>query len=375
LKKDKFRVYVLEFILLAILSFTLFVSNIYSRIILAVIFTVCSAATWFFLKKRKVESIHARKVTMLLTFFGIIYLIAFYLMGMYFGFNNSLIKFSSWSLLNYIIPTAVIIISSELMRNVLLAQKGKISNALTFFIMVMIDMVVFVDLYNVSGFTEVREIIGFTVFGSIASNLLFNYTSNRYGFVGNIIYRLLTVLYVYIIPFIPDMHMFLRAILRMVYPYLIFQVLEYTFANKEKTIARENKRKRIVGYVVTGIVITLGAMLISCQFRYGLMVIATGSMTGSINVGDAIVFEQYESVTEPLNVGEIVMFDKDGLPTVHRIIAIKNVNGEIRYTTKGDANKQEDEGYITDSDVKGVCKFRIPFMGYPTLWLSQAISK
>jgi len=296
-------------------------------------------------------------------------------MGMYFGFNNSLIKFSSFSLLNYIIPTAVIIISSELMRNVLLAQKGKISNALTFFIMVMIDMVVFVDLYNVSGFTEVREIIGFTVFGSIASNLLFNYTSNRYGFVGNIIYRLLTVLYVYIIPFIPDMHMFLRAILRMVYPYLIFQVLEYTFANKEKTIARENKRKRIVGYVVTGIVITLGAMLISCQFRYGLMVIATGSMTGSINVGDAIVFEQYESVTEPLNVGEIVMFDKDGLPTVHRIIAIKNVNGEIRYTTKGDANKQEDEGYITDSDVKGVCKFRIPFMGYPTLWLSQAISK
>jgi len=236
-------------------------------------------------------------------------------------------------------------------------------------------MVVLVDLYNVSGFTEVREIIGFTVFGSIASNLLFNYTSNRYGFVGNIIYRLLTVLYVYIIPFIPDMHMFLRAILRMVYPYLIFQVLEYTFANKEKTIARENKRKRIVGYVVTGIVITLGAMLISCQFRYGLMVIATGSMTGSINVGDAIVFEQYESVTEPLNVGEIVMFDKDGLPTVHRIIAIKNVNGEIRYTTKGDANKQEDEGYITDSDVKGVCKFRIPFMGYPTLWLSQAISK
>ena len=119
MKKDKFRVYVLEFILLTILSFTLFVSNVYSRITLAVVFTICSAATWFFLKKRKVESIHARKVTMLLTFFGIIYLIAFYLMGIYFGFAKSLIKISSWSVLNYIIPTVVIIISSEMMRNVL----------------------------------------------------------------------------------------------------------------------------------------------------------------------------------------------------------------------------------------------------------------
>ena len=245
MKKDKFRVYVLEFMLLAILSFTLFVSNIYSRIILAVIFTICSAVTWFFLKKRKVESIHARKVTMLLTFFGIIYLIAFYLMGMYFGFTQALIKFGSWSLLNYIIPTAVIIISSEVMRNVLLAQKGKLSNVLTFLIMVMIDMVIFVDLYNVSGFTEVREVIGFTVLGSIASNLLYNYTSNRYGIVGNIVYRMLTVLYVYIIPIIPDVHIFIRSILRMVYPYIIFQVLEYTFANKTKIkiIAREAKGK------------------------------------------------------------------------------------------------------------------------------------
>ena len=106
-----------------------------------------------------------------------------------------------------------------------------------------------------------------------------------------------------------------------------------------------------------------------------MLVIATGSMAGAIDAGDAIVFEQAETLTEPLNVGDIIIFNKNNVQWVHRIIDIKSVNGEIRYTTKGDANLQEDEGYITDSDIKGICKFRIPFMGYPTLWLNQAFSK
>ena len=116
-------------------------------------------------------------------------------------------------------------------------------------------------------------------------------------------------------------------------------------------------------------------MLISCQFRYGLLVIATGSMTGTIDRGDAIVFEQTEHHSEPFKVGDIVIFNKNNMQWVHRIIDIKNVNGETRYTTKGDANKQEDEGYITDSNIIGVCKFRILNIGYPTVWLNEAFSK
>lgn len=375
MKKDKFRVYVLEFILLAILSFTLFVSNVYSKMILAVLMATCAIVTWIFIKKRKIESVHAKKVTMLMVFFGIIYLTAFYLMGLYFGYANSLIKFSAWSLTNRIIPIAIIVISSEIMRNVLLAQKFKFSNALTFIIMVLIDLILYADIYGMTEFESFRNIIGFTIFASLACNLLYNYTSSRYGVVGNIIYRLITVLYAYIIPIVPDVHIFFRSILRMAYPYLIYQVLEYTFATKTMTVAREDKRKRVLGHVIVGIVIVLGSMLISCQFRYGILVIATGSMTGTIDKGDAIVFEQTEHHGEPIKVGDIVIFVKNNKQWVHRIIDIKNVNGTTRYTTKGDANKQEDEGYITDSDIIGVCKFRIPNIGYPTVWINEAFSK
>ena len=111
MKIDKIKVYLLEFILLAILSFALFVSNIYNRIILAVLLTICSITIKHLIKKRKVESVHSKKVAMVLAFFAVIYLIAFYLMGLYFGYYKATVVLSLKTILNYIIPIGIIIIA------------------------------------------------------------------------------------------------------------------------------------------------------------------------------------------------------------------------------------------------------------------------
>ena len=69
-----------------------------------------------------------------------------------------------------------------------------------------------------------------------------------------------------------------------------------------------------------------------------------------------------------LNIGDIIVFNKNNYIIVHRIVSIKNVNNEIRYFTKGDANKEIDKGYITNSQIKGIVKINIPIIGKPTLW-------
>lgn len=373
MKIDKIKVYLLEFILLAILSFALFVSNAYSRVILATVLAISSIAICFWIKKRKVQSVDSKKVTTILIIFAIIYLMAFYAMGLYFGYYKATITFSFWSLLNYIIPIAVIIISSEVIRNVLLAQNTKFSQLITFIIMVLIDLIIYTNIYNMNTYQEVIEVIGFTFFASVACNLLYNYVSNRYGIIGNIFYRLITVLYVYVIPYIPNVYVFFRSILRMIYPYIIYQVLEYTFAKNNMIVALEDKRKNIISKVVLGVMTLALAMLISCQFQYGILVIGSGSMTGAINKGDAIFFEQYDSNDE-IEIGEVIIFDREGLQIVHRVVDIKNINGETRYTTKGDANQENDDGYITDEDITGICKFRIAYIGYPTIWIRDIFS-
>ena len=373
MKTDQLKVYALETILLTILSFTLFVPNSYTRIALAVLIAICAVATWVFIKKRKTESIDSKKVTIILSLLAIVYLTVFYVMGLFFGYSNAVFTFSPWVLTHQIIPFAVIIISSEIIRSVLITQNTKLSKLMTFIIMVMIDMVVYIDVYNMAGAQKIIDVVAFVCLASIANNLLYNYTSNKYGFVGIIVYRLITVLYTYIIPIVPNVEIFFRSIMRMVYPYIIFQILEYTFEKKKMIIPDEDKRRNLITKIILIIIAVLLAMLISCQFKYGALVIATESMTGSIDKGDAVIYEQFDG--QNIEKGQVIIFDKDVTKTVHRVMGIKNVNGELRYITKGDANQQEDDGYITNDEICGIVNFKIQKIGYPSIWLRDILNK
>ena len=108
-------------------------------------------------------------------------------------------------------------------------------------------------------------------------------------------------------------------------------------------------------------------MLISNQFYYGSLVIATDSMTGEINKGDMIIYERYED--QLVIEGQVIVFEKNKSVIVHRVADIKIINGETRYYTKGDANEDLDTGYITDSNIIGLVNYKIPFLGYPTIWV------
>lgn len=373
MRPDKKKVYILEILLLAILLFTLLVSKIYSRIILACLLTGCAVATSIFLKKRNLQTRNSKKVNILMTVFAVIYLVVFYLMGLYFGYYKPVRTFSYKILIQYIIPLAMIIVSSEMMRSILLAQKAKFTKVLTFFVMVIIDLLIYNNIYGIETYDEIVEMVGFTFFASVSCNLLYNYVSVRYGFVGNIIFRLITILYAYIIPIIPNVYIFFRAILRMVYPYIIYHVLEYAFGGQRKAVSRKSKRKGFIGKAILIIVIALGAMLISCQFNYGMLIIGTGSMIDTINPGDAIIFEKYNG--QFIEEGDIVIFVKQDIKIVHRVVEKKVVNGETRYITKGDANQNNDEGYITNANIYGISKCRIAYIGCPTLWLRDILSK
>ena len=108
-------------------------------------------------------------------------------------------------------------------------------------------------------------------------------------------------------------------------------------------------------------------MLISGVFQYKILVIETESMTGAIDKGDAVIYETYDEQT--LKAEDVIVFNKDNALIVHRIVEINNINGEIRYYTKGDANDSVDSGYITDVQIVGIIKLKIKFMGYPSLWV------
>jgi hypothetical protein len=56
---------------------------------------------------------------------------------------------------------------------------------------------------------------------------------------------------------------------------------------------------------------------------------------------------------------------------VHRINKIIKFNGSNLYYTKGDANRKIDDFIIEDQMIIGKVKWRVPGIGYPTVWFNK----
>lgn len=381
MRRDKFKIYTLELILIIFLFFAVFTSSI-NRITLSIILLIYMSIVHILLKNKKINSIFNKQVMIWMTIFALVYIGLFYLLGLYFGFMHSKVLFSIKTIFKYIIPLIIIIVSSEIIRKTFLTQNGKIrikkigtinlSVVFTYIIMVLIDFIIYNGIYNLSTLDDFLVVLGFVLFASLSCNLLYNYISIRYGEKSIIIYRLITILYIYIIPIVPDVYVFFQSFLRMIYPYLIYLFFDKNFSRFDFIVSYRDRKNEVIGNTILIVVLTLFIMLISCQFKYGILVVGSESMTGTINKGDAVIYERYDK--EKINEGSVIIFNYNDIRTIHRVDEIKRVNGVNRYYTKGDANSKRDEGYVTDDKIFGVVKLKVKYIGYPTLWLREMFS-
>lgn len=374
MKIDKIKLYILEILLILVLLLALFVSNIFNRTVLAIILFIFAFITKILIKRKKTSSIYKKQIICLMFGFAIIYIIIFYLMGLYFGYYKSPTNFGIPTIVKFVLPLVVIIISSEEIRKKYIVQNSKLSKILISISMILIDLFVYSGVYDVTKIDDMLTVLGFILFSSIACNLLYNYITIRYSSIGVIVYRMITTLYVYFVPYIPDVYLFFRTFLRMLYPYIMYLILEYTFSKTNYASQYINRKKNVVFTTISLVVTAVIIALISCQFRWGVLVIGSGSMTGTINKGDVIIYESYLN-NNILKSGEVIVFEKDGVQIVHRIIDIVNFKDEVKYYTKGDANKIQDDGYITSNDIKGIVKLKISYIGYPSLWVREIFKK
>ena len=104
-----------------------------------------------------------------------------------------------------------------------------------------------------------------------------------------------------------------------------------------------------------------------------LVVVTSGSMIPTLERGDLLLLQG--RAAEDIGVGDIVVYTTPGYdaPIVHRVVSIEEVDGEIRYYTKGDNNDYVDAGYRTHEDIVGVLVTRIPYLGHISLFLKTEI--
>ena len=348
----------------------LFLPNRNAKAITALFLAFSAVAVWVLLKKRPVLSMRKKTVFLLMLAMGAVCLVVYYLTGVHFGFYQSSTPLSWSSFFKTILPIAIIIVTIEIIRYILLAQNVRCVWVFAYVAGVLSEVLIYSTLSHIVTFNRFMDAVGMYFFPAITASFLYNFLAKRYGFLPGMVYRLLMTLYVYILPVYPQTPDALVAFAKVVIPVLMLLFI-YALYAKGKTSRKP--RARITEWVTTAIcaIIMISiVMIISGQFRYGLIVIATPSMTGELNKGDAIIYERYDG--DPVRKGEIVVFTKESKSLiVHRVVEVQHINGEIYYITKGDANQSEDSGFITDENIRGVVRFKLPYVGYPSLWLRE----
>jgi len=96
------------------------------------------------------------------------------------------------------------------------------------------------------------------------------------------------------------------------------------------------------------------------------LVVLSGSMSGDapdhIEVGDLIFVGKVNA--DDLEVGNIIAFMQGKTVITHRIIDIQTgEGGELLFSTQGDANNAPDQRPVTENELVGIYKGRIPKVG------------
>ena len=171
------------------------------------------------------------------------------------------------------------------------------------------------------------------------------------------IFRLIITIYIYIIPFLPSTPDSLMALAKLLIPLFILGFIRLLYEKKRKYAkeVKSTKSGNIIFAATICLMISL-VMLISNQFRFGMVVIATDSMNDEIKSGDIVVFEKFTN-DDIISIGQIIVFKKEDTLIIHRVVDIKHIDGVMQYYTKGDANEKNDDGFITKNDIVGYVNF------------------
>ena len=111
----------------------------------------------------------------------------------------------------------------------------------------------------------------------------------------------------------------------------------------------------------------LAITLVPILFGWRPYVVQSGSMEPRINVGDVILASPEDDPAALL--GRVAVFTDPVFrdhPKAHRVIGI---NDDQSLTTKGDANPTADTSPVPITDVRGLARLLVAFVGLPLIWM------
>jgi signal peptidase I len=368
---------IILFLLLYILTYNFILSfNISSALYNFCFWIFMLFISYILLGYTKNRSITKKQTIQFILIYCLLYFILIYFLGIITGFNTVPYSHKIISIIKNIFLPITLIISKEFIRYMLIFKNrfSKRNVLLINFIFTLIDIVTVIDLYQFNTALLVFTFIGEVVLTSIYNNSLESLISYNNGPIPPIIFRLIMELYVYFVPIIPNLGIYLNTVITVCLPVLLILCLNklcYNYKNVSKKKVSISKMYITIPLVIIFISV---CSLVSGIFKYKIVAVASNSMIPVFERGDAVIYEKVNSVSN-LNVGDILVFEQNDVIYIHRIVEIVYKNKEYNIYTKGDNNAYQDDFITTSKDVVGVVRQEVKYIGYPTIWVTELFER
>ena len=378
MKKSQIKaIGILAFIAL-ILLFNSFITKIFNQYSICVFILFLVVISYYLIGFEKEKSRYNKDIILSIIIYLTIYYIVTYLLGLFIGFSRNIYSLTLLGIIKNIVPFAILVSLSEILRYII-NSKIKENNwilALSVLVFTLIDITFTLNVTDFSDFGSVLKNLGLFILPSLSKNFLFTYLSCKVSFKPNLVYRFIMEMPKYILPIIPNFGIYIESVIYVVIPLLIFMLIYNGFEKrkiKKIILSKSNKHKKLI-YSIIILILVLIVSLTSGYFKYQAIVVATGSMTPNINKGDVVVVKKLdEKEILNLNVGDVLVFHRENKIVVHRIYEIYTSGNEIFFKTKGDHNNAPDGYLIEKSEVIGTTKFKVSYVGYPTVILYEKL--
>lgn len=134
--------------------------------------------------------------------------------------------------------------------------------------------------------------------------------------------------------------------------------------------------KNIIGILCFGLIISFilfRLMQPASPFHlFGIQsfTVFSNSMEPTFQTGDIVIIRDTDP--DDIQVGDVVTFrQSENKYITHRVNKISQYQGNMLFTTKGDANNTTDEEQVPTSSIMGKKLFHIPYIGYVATFISS----
>ncbi len=310
-------------------------------------------------------------------FYLILTFVIMFTLGFATGFLKNAYSRTALSLFDNLFAPILIIVFTELFRYVFIgANKDKKP-----FIVILTAILIIFETVITVGILKSYDLESlFHFFASMLlpitiKHIVLSYLCYHVGYKVPLLYRLIVDTYVFIVPIVPDIGEYITAMIFISLPIVIYMSCFGLIDDRTKKLEPvfNNDNFTVLDIPIT-IVLVVMICLISGFFTYSLMGVGSDSMSPKINRGDAVIIKKVTDKTV-IKKGDIIAFQKDKKVIVHRVQSVSKSKGKETFITKGDANNAVDGNVVKRKQLKGVIKFKIPFIAYPTLWFNDLISR